>query len=346
MQNKFWSPKQRARAITLRQEGYSFGQIALRLGGKATASGVRKLWKKFEETGQVIDKSRSGRPRVSTDRQDRALVKLVTNNRRLSLRALKEEWAPSVSHETIRSRLTSKGLKSKLPRKKPLLTLQQRQNRLLWARKYHHWSAAEWSKVLWSDETKIMLFGNDGQQRIWRRKGEEFNPQCMKFTAKHPASVMVWGCMAANGVGRLQIVSGLMNARKYIDEVLVPTMMPSAHDLFKEKSSNSMVVEFIYQQDNAPCHTAKLCTEWFKTNKVKVLDWPGNSPDLNPIENLWARLKRLVAKERPNNRTQLLEAIMKCWNHVIQADDLRRLVESMPRRCEAVIKARGYSTKY
>ena len=64
-----------------------------------------------------------------------------------------------------------------------------------------------------------------------------------------------------------------MNARKYIDEVLVPKMMPSANDLFKEKSSNSKVVEFIYQQDSTPCHTATVCTEWFKRNKkVNVFD--------------------------------------------------------------------------
>jgi hypothetical protein len=56
------------------------------------------------------------------------------------------------------------------------------------------------------DETKIMLFGNDGQPRIWRRKGDEFNPQCMILAVKHPDSVIPWGCMAESGVGRLQIV--------------------------------------------------------------------------------------------------------------------------------------------
>jgi hypothetical protein len=77
-----------------------------------------------------------------------------------------------------------------------------------------------------------------------------------------------------------------------------------------------------------------------------VLSWPGNSPDLNPIENLWARLKCLVAAKHPSNKTQLIEAIISSWYHTVTTDELKALVDSMPRRCLAVIKAKGYPTKY
>src|ERR1043165_4385 len=76
------------------------------------------------------------------------------------------------------------------------------------------------------------------------------------------------------------------------------------------------------------------------------MDLPGNSPDLNPIENLWSRLKRLVSPKRPANRECLIAAIIECWFHVITNEHLHALVESMPRRCQAVIDARGYPTKY
>jgi len=100
--------------------------------------------------------------------------------------------------------------------------------------------------------------------------------------------------------------------------------------------------DFIFQQDGAPCHTAKVCKDWFRENRVKLLEWPGNSPDLNPIENLWARLKKLVSQRRPSNKQELIEAIIHCWNHVITLEELQQLVNSTPRRCKAVIEAKGY----
>ena len=157
---------------------------------------------------------------------------------------------------------------------------------------------------------------------------------------KHPLSVMVWGCMSRDSVGRLQVLSGTVNADKYIKEVLEPKLLPSARDIFGDREP------FIFQQDGAPCHTAKKCARWCKDNKVELLDWPGNSPDLNPIENLWARLKRAVAAKRPSNKRQLIEAVINSWYRIITATDLQQLVDSMPRRCEAVVKAKGYPTRY
>jgi len=133
-------------------------------------------------------------------------------------------------------------------------------------------------------------------------------------TVKHADGVMIWGCMAANGVGRIAVIQGTVTAREYIDDILSLRMMPSARDLFL--AGNHAVrakPDFIFQQDNAPCHTAHICTAWFRRNGVEVLDWPGNSPDLNPIENLWSRLKTLVARRRPTNRRQLIESILDSW---------------------------------
>jgi hypothetical protein len=159
-------------------------------------------------------------------------------------------------------------------------------------------------------------------------------------TMKHPVSVMIWACMAATGVGRMKILKGIVNARIYIDEILVGKVKQSAVDIFGEHP------DFVFQQDGAPCHTAKVCQQYFRDNNVRVLDWPGNSPDLNPIENLWARLKVLVSQRRPSNRTELIEAVIASWNHVITVRELDNLVSSMPDRCKAVIEAKGFATKY
>ena len=121
-------------------------------------------------------------------------------------------------------------------------------------------------------------------------------------------------------------------------------MKQSAIDIFGQDLNGP--VDFIFQQDGAPCHTAKVCQAWFKNNNVRLLSWPGNSPDLNPIENLWARLKILVSQRRPSNKQQLIEAIVECWHHVITVQELESLVKSMPNRIKAVITAKGYATKY
>lgn len=95
------------------------------------------------------------------------------------------------------------------------------------------------------------------------------------------------------------------------------------------------------------CHTAGKCLMWFQSHGVKLLQWPGNSPDLNPIENLSSRLKRrLVAQKHPSNKQDLIAAVISSWFHVIASDKLQNLVDSMPRRCQAVIDSKGYPTRY
>ena len=175
---------------------------------------------------------------------------------------------------------------------------------------------------------------------VRRRPGEECMPECTMATMKHPLSVMVWGCMTGSSVGRMQVLDGMVNADKYIKEVLQAKVIASARDIFGEGA------RFVFQQDGAPCHTAKKTMKWFKDNQVEVLEWPGNSPDLNPIENLWSRLKRKVSAKRPSNKRDLIAAIINAWFHLISTDDLKKLVDSMPQRCQAVIKAKGYPTRY
>jgi transposase len=340
---KFWSPKKRAVAVTLRKEGYSYRDIANKLGSGATASGVLKVWQKFEETGKVVDKERAGRPRISTSREDRSLVRMSLVNPQQPSTSLMQCWDVNASKSTVKRRLKEAGLNARIPRKKPFLNMRQRKQRVHWAKQHVNWTSDHWNKVIWSDETRISLFASDGVRYVWRRSGEDLRPECMRPSVKYPESVMVWGCMAAGGVGRLHVVDGTLTARKYIDDVLEKKLLPSIMDIAGDQGDP---IELIFQQDNAPSHTAKICKSWFTRNNIQVMDWPGNSPDLNPIENLWSQLKRKVAKYHPTNRRQLIEAIINCWHHVIDKEDLKGLVDSMPRRCMAVIKAKGYPTRY
>jgi len=148
---------------------------------------------------------------------------------------------------------------------------------------------------------------------------------------KHPLSVMIWGSMSRKGVGMIQVLEGNINACRYIKEVLEPKMLPSARDLFGASS------DYIFQQDGAPCHTARVCTRWFQQHNVQLLTWPRNSLDLNPISG---------DAEATGQQDQPYAAIISSWFRVITSAELGKLVDSMPRRCMAVMKVRGYQTRY
>ncbi len=162
---------------------------------------------------------------------------------------------------------------------KPLLNQRQHQKSLTWAVEKNNWTVAQWSKVLFSDESKFCIsFGNQGP-RVWRKSGEAQNLCCLKSSVKFPQSVMIWAAMSSAGVGPLCFLKSTVSAAIY-QEILEHFMLPSADKLYGE-------ADFIFQQDLAPAHTAKGIKSRFNDHGVTVLDWPANSPDLNPVENLW-----------------------------------------------------------
>lgn len=148
---------------------------------------------------------------------------------------------------------------------------------------------------------------------------------------------MVWGSMAWGGCGEMEFIDGIMTKEVYV-EILKRNLQASARKL--QLSRN-----FIFQQDGDPKHTSKLVTEWLNKNKVKVLEWVAQSPDLNPIEHLWAILKIKVREQNPTNLSDLKRIITEEWNK-INPKHFQNLVESMPKRCQAVIRAKGGHIDY
>ena len=329
----------RVKIVVLREEGYSLAEIAARV--RCSKSGVSKTLSRVRVTGSVNDRKRSGRPRITSPRDDRALVKMSLQNRRLTSTELKRKLKDSLevecSSRTVRRRLDNAGLHGRVARKKPLLTSRHRAIRLKWAKERKDWTPSDWNKIVWSDESKYNLFGSDGRVYIRRRVGEELLSECTQQTVKFGGgSVMVWGCMSCDGVGPLVKVEGRMSGRDYI-RLLSQTLVPYIQ---------SLGPEYIFQDDNAPCHRAHTVTRWVASKGVKTMEvWPPQSPDLNPIEHLWRILAIRIKSYKPKNLKELEERLKEEWSK-IPAVEVQNLIASMPKRVAAVITAKGGPTKY
>lgn len=336
----FLPDNKRYKIILLKEEGYSMRQIAAKVPCGHSTDVI--TLKRYSETNSIADRERSGRPRKTTLREDRVLHRISLSNRKLNSPQILKQWTltsnVNVCPRTVRGRLLEIGLRGCKARPKPLLTDFQRKRRLAWARDHSLWTIKDWEKVIFSDESQFCISGNQSSAYVRRRTHEEFSPQCLKPTVKYPTKVMIWGCMSSRGVGRLHIVSRTVKARDYI-EILQNKLLPTAGDLFGDQSC-------IFQDDNVPCHRAKVVQKWFEDNTVNRMNWPGQSPDLNSIENLWHKIGYDISKKKPSDKCELIEALIFSFNHVVTKELLLKLVHSMPKRCRAVIKANGWPIKY
>lgn len=329
----------RERTVAMSEEGKTCREIAILL--KVGKSTVNDLLRKVRAGYPIQDLPRSGRPRKTTTRDDRVIKNKSTKDpfKTASQIAveLRKEGVADVSRMTVSRRLHNVGLFGRVAAKKPFISEKNRKARLEFSKAHANWTVEDWQKVAFSDESKFNLFGNDGRAYVRRPIAKRLHPKYVVPTVKHGGgNVMVWGVFTASCVGPLVLIQGRMNSVMYRD-ILQNNLVPFA--------AEKMGPDWLFQQDNDPKHTSKLLQQWFRSTKISVLKWPSYSPDLNPIEHLWEELKRRNRHERPSNKAELFEMVKKEWEE-LPTNVLKNLVASMPRRCAAVIAARGLHTKY
>jgi transposase len=334
------SADQKTHIISLLTSGKSAHEVST-----ITGHGTGTISRLHRKHCPYLPRSNGGRPRKLTDRNVQHAVRLISSGKAETAvevtRALQDVVNGSLSPETTRRYLKQAGMKAVVKKKKPALTARHKHNRLDFALAHRDWTVEDWKKVVWSDETKINHLGSDGRKWAWKKAGEGLSDRLVQGTVKFGGgSVMVWGCMMWEGPGMACKIDGRMDGQLYVD-ILEDDLQASLEYYGKEPE------DVIFQQDNDPKHTCKKAKKWFDDHGIEPLLWPAQSPDLNPIEHLWHHLKRRLGgyESQPNGILELWERVQDEWDK-IDPKVCQDLIESMPRRVQAVIDAKGGSTKY
>jgi transposase len=324
---------ERWEVVRRRQSGETYEQISSAL--KCSKSSALEIYKKFESFGHVKDRPRSGRPQSLTSRQERAVIQEALKRNDKSLRELAKTAVPGkvVSHTLIMKTLRLNNILTYKPAIKYEISPANIQKRFEFALKYRSWNVDDWSAIIFSDET--MWDNIPYKKQLRRQKSDPKMVLSATSRGSHPIKVMVWGAISIARQSSLYRIQGIITGETY-KELLETNLIME----FAGLSNQSLT----FQQDNAPVHTAKVVKEFLKESKIKVLEWPPQSPDLNPIENLWAIMKRRISTD-VKNEAELLNEVKNVWSK-IEPELLYNLYRSMPARIEEVIRKKGGNTSF
>lgn len=314
------------------------------LGPKLSIAAISKYIKKskhfvqhwvehYKREKNVNDTPRMQPQRASTSREDKRIVKLFGRNPGMSLNQGVERLRRiniDVSKSTVRRRLIAAELRYRSTIKKPLLTQIHIEKRMHWATENSH---TDWSKVIYTDESSFWLA--NPLSHAWSTAQN----RTVVRTIKHPQKVHVYGAFCESGFGKLTVFTGNLNAVRMCD-LYKSTLLPTAKKFYGNNNSDWLLLE-----DNDPKHKSRLCNAWKEENDIHQMEWPPQSPDCNPIENVWAIIKARLCGKIFRNLKQLTNFIQRQWKS-FPREYAKNLSQSMPSRCARVIEKQGEWIKY
>lgn len=328
----------KARIIGKLEDNWSIRTVAQQFGiNKSTVLKIKKRW---EEERTVSRRRGSARPRISTREEDALLLQHLRENPFNTINNAKIAVNFPGSRSTANRRIQESDLKSCVAVKKLSLTEVNKQARLLFSLNHVYRELPFWQNVIFTDE-KLFQSTYNGRIRVYRPPHARFQEQ-YTYSVKRSGrfNVNVWGWCSYKGLGVCYKVDGRFNADNY-SHILENVMLPSVRQLYPEN--------FIYQHDNCPVHTANVVRTWLHNNNIETLPWPANSPDLNPIENIWGLLTKKLYSQNINflNVNHLWDSIENAWEELAADENyMQQLANSMPHRLNTVIAVNGRMTKY
>ena len=293
--------------MLLKGKGFSAAKIKKRLeedGIFVSRRALFKLFAKYARTGTVADLPRAARPRKLSTEQYRFLDEAMTENDELTARKLRAmleaRWPETVvSLPTIKRARKDLGWVATRPKYSQLVREANKEKRLEWCRKQLA-AQEKFQNVVFTDESSVQL---DSHARLCFRKKKQ--PRRLKPRPKHPVKVHIWGGISTRGATPLVIFTGIMNSTRYC-RILEHGLLPFLTNVFPEGHR--------FQQDNDPKHCSNFTKQFLIDEGVNWFKTPAESPDLNPIENVWGSLKYYLRHEyKPTNLETLIDGIKTFW---------------------------------
>jgi hypothetical protein len=294
----------------------------------------------YEQHHNVDDIRRSGRKRKTTSKVDQHIVEEAKETIFTTPRRIKRKLQLDVSIDTIDRRLKEVGLFGRVTRHKKKFSEEEKRKRLAFGEGYKNWTIEQWMHTLFADEKIVWGEGFSGQVWVRRPVGEADNPKYCVNKLPHPVKVNVWGCFCGRGLGYMYIFHQNMNG-DLLKGVLGTHLAESAELHYDVEHAEP----WWFLQDNDPKHKSTIVRTWLFNHGIQCIDFPPYSPDLNPIENLWNDLARRVEVRPAATMDELQDVVAEEWA-ATSVEYLTNLAQSMPKRCQAVIDAKGDHTKY
>ena len=317
---------------------------------------VKKWRDHFLLHKNLADKRRPGRKELlSTSQQDTIPVLLAEHQSLSKVRAIlvsQHGMPESVSVSTI-YRAAKKVMEQVAPVKQPLLTAASRSKRVAFGEQELD-DRTDWTTVMAIDSTYFTLHGSSPRRKYWVMKGQKV----AMHKPNKSQQLHVYGGISVHGKTPLFYVSGTtglntdykrpdgskmtgVGAEEFID-MLEKQLVPAAQQIFAAEGVTSWTLLL----DKAPAHTPKVTKQYFAAKGIKIItNWPGNSPDLNPIENAWAVTKQDTYSKQHHTLEEQKAAVNQAWQ-AISITALRNLMLSIPRRLQKMLKLKGGYTGY
>ena len=282
-------------------------------------SRVSNIVRRLESRAQGwIAKKRGRREKPDSDSLKK-LESIVIANRFTPLRKIaaifNAQGTISISTRRSRRYIQNIGFKNRVAVRKPFICSANLVERTHWALRHWHWSMFEWSRIVFTDESHFEVRPVKRNMGVWRKDGERYSTEYMLPTFKSGYELVnVWGAFSFSGRAPLKRIEGTFKNTQY-KEICLNLLFPWATQQFGD------IKNCILQEDNCGPHRAIAISEFIEEHGVKRMKWPAQSPDLDPIENVWGYMKTHFRKQTkyPKNKDECYLQVLELCNNLPQS---------------------------